>query len=129
MSSQTDVTARIDKWLWCVRLFSTRGLATQACRAGCASIGGQVVKPAREVKPGELITVKQGLVLRTLRVLAVPVARLGAKRVAEFCEDMTPPGEFEKIRLQRVQHLLAREKGAGRPTKKDRRAIDRLLEA
>jgi ribosome-associated heat shock protein Hsp15 len=64
-----------------------------------------------------------------LRVLAVPVARLGAKRVAEFCEDRTPPGEFEKVRLQRVQHLLAREKGAGRPTKKDRRAIDRLLGA
>jgi ribosome-associated heat shock protein Hsp15 len=129
MSSQMDDTVRIDKWLWCVRLFSTRGLATQACRAGCVMIGGQVVKPAREVKVGELLTVRQGVVLRTLRVLAVPVSRLGAKRVPEFCEDLTPPEEFEKIRAQRVQHLLAREKGAGRPTKKDRRAIDRLLDA
>lgn len=121
------VTARIDKWLWAVRLFKTRGLATDACRAGSVWIGGHPAKPARDVRTGELIEVRQGLITRTLRVVDVPRSRIGPKRVPEFCAELTPPEEFEKAREQRVQHFLAREKGSGRPTKRDRRAIDRLL--
>ncbi len=118
---------RIDKWLWAVRIFRTRSLATDACRAGSVTVNGQPAKPSRDARPGEVIVVRQGLIQRTLKVLAVPPARLGAKRVANFCEDQTPPAEFAKARAQRVQQFLARAKGSGRPTKRDRRLIDRLL--
>jgi ribosome-associated heat shock protein Hsp15 len=79
------------------------------------------------VRVGELVSVRQGLVKRTLRVLGFPASRVGAKLVAEFCGDLTPPEEWEKARDQNVQHLLAREKGSGRPTKRDRRLLDRLF--
>jgi ribosome-associated heat shock protein Hsp15 len=120
-------TARLDKWLWAVRLFKTRALATDACRAGSVTVGTHPAKPARDVHAGELVEVRQGLITRTLRVVAVPPARVGAKRVPEYCIDLTPPSEFEKIREQRIQQFLAREKGSGRPTKRDRRAIDQFL--
>jgi ribosome-associated heat shock protein Hsp15 len=119
---------RIDQWLWAVRIFKTRGLAGSACRAGSVTISDQIAKPARNVQPGEQITVRQGLVLRTLRVVAVPRSRVGARLVPVYCTDLTPPGEFEKAKEHRVQQLLAREKGSGRPTKRDRRMQDRLFE-
>ena len=119
--------ARLDRWLWAVRLFKTRALAADACRAGSVDVGELAAKPAREVHAGERVTVRQGLVTRTLRVVGVPRSRVGAKKVPEFCEDLTPPGEYAKAAEQRVQHVLAREKGSGRPTKRERRAIDRLL--
>lgn len=118
---------RVDKWLWCVRVFKTRALATAACRAGSVLVNDLPAKAAREVQSGEIVTVRQGVMTRTLRVLTLPVARLGAKLVPEHCEDLTPPTEFEKAREQRVQHLLARERGGGRPTKRDRRRMDRLF--
>jgi ribosome-associated heat shock protein Hsp15 len=120
-------TARIDKWLWAVRLFKTRALATDACRVGSVLVAGHAAKPARDVRAGELVEVRQGLITRTLRVVGVPRSRVGPKKVPEFCADLTPQSEFEKAREQRVQQFLAREKGSGRPTKRDRRAIDRLL--
>jgi ribosome-associated heat shock protein Hsp15 len=79
------------------------------------------------VHAGETVTVQQGLVRRTLRVVATPASRVGAKLVPEYCADLTPPEEFEKVRLQRMQHVLARAKGSGRPTKRERREIDRLF--
>ena len=118
---------RIDKWLWAVRIFKTRTLATDACKAGSVEIGGLAVKPARDVHEGETITVKQGLVVRTLRVAGIPKSRVGAKLVAEYCDDQTPASEFEKVKAQRVQQVLARDKGAGRPTKRDRRLLDKLF--
>ena len=120
-------TERIDKWLWAVRIFKTRSLATDACRAGCVTVGGQPVKSSRDVRPGEIVVVRQGLVHRTLKVRAVPPARVGAKLVATYCEEQTPPAEFEKARQQRVQQFLARARGSGRPTKRDRRLLDRLF--
>jgi ribosome-associated heat shock protein Hsp15 len=119
--------ARLDKWLWAVRLFKTRSLATDACRAGSVTINDQPMKPARDVHTGETILVRQGLVTRTVRVAGVPKSRVGPKLVALFCADLTPPEEFAKAREQPLQHFLAREKGSGRPTKRDRRALDRLL--
>ena len=118
---------RIDKWLWAVRLFRTRSLATDACRAGSVTVNDQPAKPSRDVRPGEIVVVRQGLVRRTLAVRAIPPSRVGAKLVAAFCDDRTPPAEFERARAQRVQHVLARAKGSGRPTKRDRRRIDRLF--
>ena len=125
--SFSPAAERIDKWLWTVRLFRTRSLATDACRAGSVTVNNQPVKPSRDVRAGEVVVVRQGLIHRTLKVRAVPPARVGAKLVAAYCEDQTPPAEFEKARAQRVQQFLARARGSGRPTKRDRRLIDRLL--
>jgi ribosome-associated heat shock protein Hsp15 len=127
-TSTAESAGRIDKWLWAVRIFRTRSLASDACRAGSVTILERPVKPARDVKAGETIAVQQGLVRRTLRVVGVPRSRVGAKLVANYCEDQTPPEEFAKARQQKVQHVLEREKGSGRPTKRDRRLLDRLFE-
>ncbi len=123
-----DTARRLDKWLWAVRVFKTRSLATDACRAGSVSVNELPAKPGRDVRPGELVTVKQGLVLRTLRVVEVPRSRVGPKLVADFCTDLTPPEELEKARQNRIQHVMEREKGSGRPTKRDRRMLDQFLE-
>lgn len=129
MTSPTaDSGARLDKWLWAVRLFKSRALATDACRAGSVTINELSAKPGRDVHAGETVCVRQGLVMRTLRVVGVPRSRVGAKLVAEFCTDLTPASEWEKVKEQRLQHVLAREKGSGRPTKRDRRLLDRLFE-
>lgn len=110
-----------------MRLFKSRSLASDACRSGSVAVNDLPAKPAREVRRGETITVRQGLVNRTLRVRDVPPSRVGAKLVANYCDDLTPAAEFEKARENRVQQLLAREKGSGRPTKRDRRLLDRLF--
>jgi ribosome-associated heat shock protein Hsp15 len=130
MSPAAEPVARLDKWLWSVRLFRTRSLATDACRAGSVAINEQPVKPARDIRAGEVITVRQGLVTRTVRVVALPRSRVGPKLVVEFCADLTPPEELAKAAdpALRVQNLLLREKGSGRPTKRDRRLLDRLFD-
>lgn len=116
--------ARLDKWLWAMRVFKTRALATEACRAGKVAVNELPAKPAREVQAGEMVTVRQGLFTRTLRVVGVPRSRVGAKLLPEFCADLTPPEEFEKLRERSVQQVPAREPGSGRPTKRDRREMD-----
>jgi ribosome-associated heat shock protein Hsp15 len=129
LSTAVVVTAaRLDKWLWAVRIFKTRSLATDACRAGSVTVNELPAKPGRDVHSGEIVTVRQGLVRRTLRVLEVPRSRVGAKLVAHFCSDLTPPEEFEKARTDRLGQLLAREKGSGRPTKRDRRLLGEMLD-
>jgi ribosome-associated heat shock protein Hsp15 len=120
---------RIDKWLWAVRVFRTRSLATDACRAGSVTVNGQPAKPARAVRPGERVVVRVGLIQRILEVRGVPRTRVGAPLVAAYCEDRTPPEEYERARARPVQQLLARAKGSGRPTKRDRRRLDRLFGA
>lgn len=122
-----DIATRLDKWLWAVRIFKTRSLASDACRAGNVTVNDHVSKPSRDVRAGETVTVRQGLVMRTLKVIDVPRSRVGPKLVATFCNDLTPPEEFEKAAQNRIQQLLAREKGSGRPTKRDRRLLDHLL--
>lgn len=110
-----------------MRIFKSRSLATDACRAGSVCVNAQPAKPARDVRAGETVTVRQGLMLRTLGVLALPKGRVSAKLVPVYCADRTPPEEFEKLRVHRVQQFLARAKGSGRPTKRDRRLLDRFL--
>ena len=111
-----------------MRVFKIRALATDACRAGSVAVNELPAKPAREVRAGEIVTVRQGFFTRTLRVVGVPRSRVGAKLLPEFCADLTPPEEFEKLRERSVQQVLAREKGSGRPTKRDRRELDQLFE-
>jgi len=122
------VTARLDKWLWAVRLFKTRALAAAAIRAGGVAVDGRPAKPSREVHPAETVTVRQGLIVRTLRVVGAPASRVGAKLVPLYCTDLTPAAEFEKLREQRLGQFPSRAAGSGRPTKRDRRLLDRLFE-
>ena len=111
-----------------MRVFKTRALATDACRAGSVAVNDLVAKPARAVHAGEVVAVKQGLFTRTLRVVGVPQSRVGAKLLPEFCADLTPPEEFDQLRERSRHQVLAREKGSGRPTKRERRRMDRLLD-
>lgn len=126
VAAQPDAS-RLDKWLWSVRVFKTRSQASSACRGGAVSVNGTVAKPSRDLRGGEIVLAKVGLIQCTFRVLAVPPSRVGAKLVPAFCEDQTPPEELAKAREQPVQHFLARARGQGRPTKKDRRSLERLL--
>jgi len=115
---------RIDKWLWAVRVFKTRSLATAACRNGRVTIGGKEIKPSREVRIGETIVVQKDEMTRTFKVLGILEKRVGAKIAKDFVEDQTPASELEKKREPNFLPPMYRPKGAGRPTKKDRRALD-----
>jgi ribosome-associated heat shock protein Hsp15 len=117
--------ARIDKWLWAVRLFKTRTLAAATCRNGHVLVEGQRVKPSREVRPGDLISVLAGGVQRRVKVIGSPPARVGAKLVGEFMEDLTPEAEFQKAREARAGHSPWPQ-GMGRPTKKNRRLWEKF---
>jgi len=125
MSEPSSV--RIDKFLWAVRLYKTRGLATAACRNGHVTIGGQPVKAAREIKVNDVIQAKTGNITRTIKVLKLLQKRVGAKLVNENVEDQTPASEYEKRRELSFQPIFSRPKGAGRPTKKERRALDEIF--
>src|ERR1700712_4036066 len=110
---------RLDKWLWSVRVFKTRPEATTACRAGKVLIGELEAKPGRDIHIGETVTVRVGVVTRTLKVTGLPRSRVGAKQLPEFVEDLTPAAEYERAKQAGIEHMLARERG--RPSKKERR--------
>lgn len=118
---------RIDKWLWAVRLFKTRALATTACEHGKVSIRQQPVKPSRIIKAGETIALRSGPFTYQYEVLQVTQNRLAAKLVESYYKDVTPESELERIRLHDVQRKLQHYRGEGRPTKKDRRELDGFL--
>jgi ribosome-associated heat shock protein Hsp15 len=117
---------RIDKWLWAVRIFKTRSLATEACRSGKVTVQEMVVKPSRIVRPGETISVFQAPLTRTVRVIEVIGNRVSAKLVAGFMEDLTPEEEYMKLRHKHDAGFEFRERGIGRPTKRERRQIEYL---
>jgi heat shock protein 15 len=119
---------RVDKWLWAVRVFKTRSIATEACKKGRVSIGGVTIKPSRTIRVGEVITVRKPPIEYSFRVLQLLASRVGAKRVAEFMENITPQAQYELLELQRVSGFVDRAKGLGRPTKKDRRDLDQFAE-
>ena len=118
---------RLDKWLWSVRVFKTRAEATAACRTGKVLLGELEAKPGRDIHVGETVTVIAGAVTRTLKVTGLPRSRVGAKLLAEFVTDLTPDAEYERAKQAGLEHMLARQRGRGRPTKKDRRAMGRLF--
>jgi ribosome-associated heat shock protein Hsp15 len=118
-------SVRIDKYLWAVRLFKTRGLATDACRMGRILIKDVAVKPSRMIESGELLTVKKPPVTYSFKVKETVENRVGAKMVPDFLEDLTPDSEKIKVQLSRQALTGFRKKGTGRPTKKERRGIDR----
>jgi ribosome-associated heat shock protein Hsp15 len=123
-----DEPIRIDKWLWSVRVYATRSLATEECKKGRVTIGGVAVKPSRVVRVGETILVRKNPVTHTYRILELLGKRVGAKLVPVYMEDLTPEEELRKLDADYTGSLFARDRGAGRPTKKDRRDIGRVTE-
>ncbi|MGE3310189.1 MAG: RNA-binding S4 domain-containing protein [Limisphaerales bacterium] len=117
---------RIDKWLWSVRLYKTRSNAAEACRCGHVRIDGHPVKASRDVRPGDIIQAKTGLIQRTVRVLTALESRVGAAKVPLHMEDLTPPEELQRLKEASL-HPAWRPPGSGRPTKKERRLLDEFL--
>lgn len=115
---------RIDKWLWHVRLFKTRSLATDACKGGLVKLNSADVKPAKDLKRGDRIQVRKGPLTVDVEVKDFPKSRLNAKLVVDFLIDHTPEEEYDKARLIRETAFVVRDRGAGRPTKKERRDLD-----
>ena len=115
---------RLDKYLWAMRYFKTRSLATEALKKGKARIGDQIAKPSREVFPGDLIALRKEQVNYVMEVIALPESRVGAKLLNLYRTDMTPPENLEVARLKQLAQSHYRERGTGRPTKKDRRALE-----
>ncbi|MBI4658268.1 MAG: RNA-binding S4 domain-containing protein [Verrucomicrobia bacterium] len=119
-------SVRIDKWLWAVRLYKTRTQAAEACRAGHVEIAGQKVKPSHLVKLDEILSAKIGIITRTVKVVGIIDRRMGASVAREHALDLTPPEEYAKLKEMRAQPVFY-PKGIGRPTKKDRREIERFF--
>ena len=117
-------TVRIDKYLWAIRAFKTRSEATDACNGGKVKIGGSNVKPSRPAKIGEVIEVRKGSIVYSYKVLALLENRVGAQLVPEYAENLTPQSELEKLRAPVETFFLKRDRGLGRPTKKDRRTME-----
>ncbi|MDN3493325.1 RNA-binding S4 domain-containing protein [Winogradskyella bathintestinalis] len=115
---------RIDKYLWCVRYYKTRSIATKACKKGQVKINGAAVKPSREVFPTDKIVLRKDQVIYQLTVNDLPPNRVGAKLVDLYRVDTTPKSAFEAKELLKYSKDYYRKKGSGRPTKKDRRDID-----
>lgn len=127
MPDSNSTTVRIDKWLWAVRLFKTRSQASQACRLGKVTIEGEELKPSREVKKEMIISIRTGPVQKTVKVLELLQNRVGAKLVHNYMEDLTPEEEYAKFEMIKKQPFF-RKKGLGRPTKKERRDIDKMTD-
>ena len=119
---------RIDKWLWAVRLYKTRSLATEACKKGRVQIQGTAVKPSRVVKTGDIIQIKHPPVVYSFKVLAPAQNRMNARLVPESMENVTTADQLELIELGKLAAKTARERGTGRPTKKERRDMDDFFE-
>lgn len=119
-------TIRLDKWLWTVRLFKTRSQATEACKGGKVKMAGVNAKPSKEVRVGDQIDIVQTGIRKSVRIKQIGNNRVGPNLVTELMEDLTPPEELEKLQMAREINYERRERGSGRPSKKDRRNIDRL---
>ena len=122
-------SCRIDKYLWSIRAFKTRSEATDACNGNKVQIDGVNAKPSKPVKIGDVITVRKGTVTYTYKVLQLAVNRMGASLVPEFAENETPESELAKLHAPAQTIQFRRERGTGRPTKKERREIDALMES
>lgn len=120
-----DTKIRIDKWLWAVRIYKTRNLATEACKKGRILVNGLPAKASREIHVGEVLTIRKLPVIYTYKVKQLTGNRLPAKLVENFYIDLTSPEELDKLKVNEV-FFVKRDRGSGRPTKKERRIIDKL---
>jgi ribosome-associated heat shock protein Hsp15 len=119
--------ARIDKWLWAARIFKTRSIAADACKNGRVSVNGTLVKPSRSVKAGDVIGVRKPPVTFSFKILKTIEQRVGAKLLPEIYENVTTPDQYELLEMNRISGFVNRQRGTGRPTKKDRRALDEFV--
>ena len=120
---------RIDKWLWAMRVFKTRTIATDACKKGRVTLGdepGIIAKPSRTIKVGDVINVKKPPVTYSFRVTALTENRLGAKLVPEYLENITPQSQYDLLDMVRISGFVDRRKGLGRPTKREGRELSRF---
>ena len=120
--------ARLDKWLWAARIFKTRSIAADACKNGRVTINGVTVKPSRPLKVGETVSVKKPPVTYSFKVLKAIEQRVGAKLLPEIYENVTDPKQYELLEMSRISGFVDRARGTGRPTKKDRRAMEAFVE-
>lgn len=119
---------RIDKWLWAMRVFKTRSIATDACKKGRVMMGGVAVKPSRSVKVGDVVDVRKPPVTFSFRVKALSPGRLGARLVPDYLENITPQSQYDLLEMTRISGFVDRRKGLGRPTKRDSREMSRFRE-
>jgi ribosome-associated heat shock protein Hsp15 len=117
---------RIDKWLWAVRIFKSRSIAAEACKKGQVMIDGVNIKPSREIAVGDEIQVKRSPIIYTYLVKAISGKRMSAKLAVDFVEDITPQDQFDLLNAVKTYGFEQRDRGVGRPTKKDRRDIEKL---
>lgn len=118
---------RLDKLLWCVRYYKTRSLASEACKKNRIKVNGEVAKASREVVPADVIEVRKDQIDYRFEILQIPKSRIGAKLVLLHILDKTPKEELEKLELRKLSQDYYRERGEGRPTKKDRRDLDEFI--
>lgn len=121
-------TARIDKWLWAARIFKTRSIAADACKNSRVTIGGVNVKPSHTIKAGEVISVKKPPIVYSFKVLKPIEQRVGAKLIPEIYENVTDAKQYELLEMSRISGFVDRARGTGRPTKKERRALDAFVD-
>jgi len=122
-----NTEARIDKWLWAARIFKTRSIAADACKNGRVTVNGVQVKPSRTVKEGDTVGVRKPPVTYSFRILKPIEQRVGAKLLPEVYENVTTPDQYELLEMNRISGFVDRARGMGRPTKKDRRAMDAFV--
>ena len=120
---------RIDKYLWAIRAFKTRTEAADACKGGKVKVGDNNAKPSRAVEAGDILTVRKGVVTYTYKVVQPTEHRVGAALVPQYAENLTPQAELDKLKAPVESFFVTRDRGTGRPTKKDRREIERLWDA
>ena len=120
--------ARIDKWLWASRIFKTRSIAADACKNGRVTINGVNVKPSHMVKVGETVSVRKPPVTYSFKILKTIEMRVGAKLLPEIYENVTPQDQYDLLEMNRISGFVNRARGTGRPTKKDRRALDAFIQ-
>lgn len=119
---------RIDKWLWAVRVFKTRTIASEACKKGRVLIDNNSAKPSRMIRIGDIVQVKKPPVTYSFKVIDISHKRMGARLVPEFMENVTPPEEYEILEMNKLSGFVDRQRGTGRPTKKDRRDLEQYTE-
>ena len=121
-------TIRIDKWLWAVRVFKTRSIASEACKKGRVLINNNSVKPARMIRIGDVVQVKKPPITYSFEVIDLSHKRMGAKLVPNFMKNVTPPEEYEVLEMNKLSGFVDRQRGPGRPTKKERRDLEQFTE-
>lgn len=122
-------SVRLDKYLWAIRVFKTRSEATDACNGNKVKLNGVSAKPSKAVKEGDMLEIRKASALFSYRVIKLSESRMGAQLVPDYAENLTPESELEKLHAPRETIVLQRDRGAGRPTKKDRRQLDDLMDS